>query len=508
MNRREFLFSSSVLALASSTRLRADSSSPPQFPESSLRRTRYIEAIPVPEYHRAPQSAYEAFRDIKFGVRIHWGIYSIWHRGNESWPFLKMSFADRQLYNQLYKTWNPTGFDADRWMDLFHDSGMKMFAFTSKHHEGFSMFDTKTRVRQRANWTAPGGPAIESCDLAYSIMETPFRRDVVRELCDAAHKRGIKIDLYFSHPDWYDADFRPYVYHPLQVPSSLQLTSAEEVDEAKKLLGDGWVTVAGPSPEQAARMMARHRAQLIELLTSYGTIDMVCLDMWLGRSLWPELRKTILQLRQLQPNVMFRDRGIGNYGDYYTPERVVPGGKQAADAPWFVIYPLGTDFSYEPDAAKHKGAAWIVRNLVDSVAKGGGFMVGVGPSATGEFHPEAERQLRAAGDWLKVNGEGIYSTRPRDATLWSEGDTIRYTRSKDRRWVYAFSLQWPGRELMLTSVKPRAGSDIHLLGYPEPLHWNYDSARGLAVSLPDSLQDATHRPCQFAWSLKIETQNG
>ena len=508
MNRRDFLYSSAALALASSTNLHADSLPQHHFPENLRRRTSFIEEVPVPEYHNAPQSAYEAFRDMKFGVRIHWGIYSIWHRGRESWPFLDMSFADRQQYNQLYKTWNPTGFDADQWMELFHESGMKMFAFTSKHHEGFSMFDTKTRVRQRANWTAPGGPAIESCDLAYSIMETPFRRDVVKELCDAAHKRGIKIDLYFSHPDWYDADFRPYVYHPLQVPSSLQLTGGQEIDEAKKQLGDRWAVVPDPTPEQAARMMARHRAQLVELLSNYGTIDMVCLDMWLGRGLWPELRKTILQLRQLQPNVMFRDRGIGNYGDYYTPERVVPGSKQTADAPWFVIYPLGTDFSYEADAAKHKGTAWIVHNLVDSVAKGGGFMVGVGPSATGEFHPEAQRQLRATGDWLKINGEGIYNTRPRDGALWSERDAIRYTRSKDSRWVYAFSLQWPEKELLLTSVKPRSESKIQLLGYSESLRWNYDSSRGLVVSVPDTLQDADRQPGQFAWAFKIETENG
>ena len=85
-------------------------------------------------------------------------------------------------------------------MDAFKESGMKMFAFTTKHHEGFSMFDTRTRVKNRANWTAAGGPKIESCDLAYSIMETPFRRDIVKKLCDAAHKRDIKIDLYFSHP--------------------------------------------------------------------------------------------------------------------------------------------------------------------------------------------------------------------------------------------------------------------------------------------------------------------
>lgn len=508
MNRRDLLYSSAALALASSARLRADSPSQRHLPERELRGTSYVEEIPVQEYHHAPQSAYEAFRDMKFGIRIHWGIYSIWHRGRESWPFLKMSFADRQQYQGLYKTWNPSGFDADRWMDLFQESGLKMFAFTSKHHEGFSMFDTKTRVHQRANWTAPGGPVIDNCDLAYSIMETPFRRDVVKELCEAAHKRDLKIDLYFSHPDWYDADFRPYVCHPLQVPSSLQLTSAQEMNEAKKLLGDRWVTVPDPTPEQAARMMARHRTQLVELLTNYGSIDMVCLDMWLGRSLWPELRKTILQLRQLQPNVMLRDRGIGNYGDYYTPERVVPSDKQATDAPWFVIYPLGTDFSYEPDAAKHKGTAWIIRNLVDSVAKGGGFMVGVGPSASGDFHPEAQRQMRATGDWLKINGQGIYNTRPRDGVLWAEGDAIRYTRSKDRRFVYAFILEWQGKELLLTSVRPRFESKIYLLGYPEPLRWNYHPSRGLSILLPDNLQDVTHRPGQFIWTFKIETKSG
>lgn len=86
---------------------------------------------------------------------------------------------------------------------------MKMFAITTKHHEGFSMFDTKTRVKSRANWVVPGGPRIEPCDLAYSVMETPLRRDIIGELCDAAHKGDMKIDLYFSHPDWYDADFRP-----------------------------------------------------------------------------------------------------------------------------------------------------------------------------------------------------------------------------------------------------------------------------------------------------------
>jgi alpha-L-fucosidase len=147
-----------------------------------------------------------------------------------------MSFEDRQKYNNLYKTWNPTAFDADAWINIFCESGMKMFAFTTKHHEGFSMFDTKTRVMNRTNWTAAGGPRIENCNLAYSIMETPFRRDIVKELCDAAHRQNIKIDLYFSHPDWYDADFRPYVSHPLQVASSAKMLPVRDLREDPQIL--------------------------------------------------------------------------------------------------------------------------------------------------------------------------------------------------------------------------------------------------------------------------------
>ena len=129
MNRRTFVLSAGALALASSSRLRGEAPRPGhEFPPNELRSVPYIEEVPVPEYHWAPTSAYEAFRDMKFGVRLHWGLYSIWHRGRESWPFLNMSLEDRQQYNELYKTWNPVGFDADEWVGLFQESGMKMFA--------------------------------------------------------------------------------------------------------------------------------------------------------------------------------------------------------------------------------------------------------------------------------------------------------------------------------------------------------------------------------------------
>ena len=119
----------------------------------------------------------------------------------------------------------------------------------------------------------------------------------------------------------------------------------------------------------------------------------------------------MLDLRRLQPDVMFRDRGIGNYGDYDTPERVIPGSKSKGDRPWFVIYPLAKDFDYDPDPGHYKGGEWIIRSLLDCVAKGGNFMVGVGPDANGKFHPQAIENIQTAGAWLKVNGEGIYATR-------------------------------------------------------------------------------------------------
>jgi alpha-L-fucosidase len=504
MNRREFLVSGATLA-AASVYPGIGQSFPPAhgFPASLLRTDSYVETEPIAGYHWAPPTAYEAFRDMKFGIRIHWGIYSIWHRGAESWPFLSMSFEDRQKYNSLYETWNPAGFDAETWMSVFKESGMKMFAFTSKHHEGFSMFDTKTRVKNRANWTAAGGPKLERCDLAYSIMETPFRRDIIKELCDAAHKRDIKIDLYFSHPDWYDADFRPYVSHPLQVPSSAEILMRHDVESTQKKYDNHPVIVADPTDAEVARMMERHRAQLVELLTNYGQIDMLCLDMYLGPRVWPELRKTVMKVRELQPNVMLRNRGIGNYGDYYTPERVVPGSTEASDKPWFCIYPLGTDFSYEPDAAKYKGTQWIVENLVDTAAKGGGLMIGVGPSSHGEFHPEAIRQMRGTGAWLRVNGEAIYETRPRDEARWSEGDTVRFTRSKDRLFVYVMFTSWPGKQATLQSLRPKTDSKITLLGSNAVLPWKHDPVQGTVISFPENLQQASNRPCEYAWSLKV-----
>lgn len=457
----------------------------------------WIEREPLPGYRQASEAARERFRDLKFGVRIHWGLYSLWHLQHESWEFLKMEPKRKAEYLGLARSFDPKRFDADAWMRLFAETGMRVFAFTTKHHDGFSLFDTKARVKRRIDWAAPGGPRLEDCDTAFSVMESPFGRDVVRELCEAARRHGIAIDFYFSHPDWYDADFRPYNSHPARMESAI--AHPEEWGDAP---GEGDFRAPDPTPAETERMIARHRRQLTELLTNYGPIDLLCLDQWLGPKVWPQLRQTIMELRRLQPDVMMRCRGIGNYGDYYTPEGFVPGDRENTDMPWMVIYPLGRSFSYEPDAARHKGGPWIVRSLVDAVAKGGNFMVGVGPDENGDWHPAVRENFAFVRDWMRVNAGGIHATRPRPGELWREGDDVRFTRSKDGKTTWAFALRWPGATLRLATLEAGSATEVRLEGYGRPLAWRQRTA-GLEVDIPAELQREGRRPCREVWGFRI-----
>jgi alpha-L-fucosidase len=474
---------------------------------TGIKTSTICEPVAVPEYEYASEQAYEDFQDIKYGVRLHWGLYTL-NETDASWPLITMTHAQRQEYQQLYKSFNPQQFDADKWMEFFAECGLRMFALTTKHHEGFSLFDTKTRVKQRINWTAEGGPAIEDCDLAYSVMDTPFKRDIIKEVCDAAHKYDIKIDLYFSHPDWYDADFRMYGYSPMMTPEGdpkgADVLIPGEYERIKEFQG-GKHQSYGPAhtPEQRERMMQRHRAQLEELLTNYGKIDMVCLDQWMASDLWPAMRQTMLELRKIQPDVMFRARGIGNYGDYYTAEGFIPTDKEKTNMPWYVTYALAWGSAYDPKEEHYRGGPWVLQSLLDTIPKGGNFMICIGPDKHGLFHPRAIEDLRIVGQWLKINGEGVYSTRARPGTLWKEGDHIRFTRSKDRRFIYTICLNWPGTSLALTTVKPRKGSTIHMLGSKQPLPWT-QTPEGVVIKFPESLQSPTNRPCDHAWVLKIE----
>lgn len=320
---------------------------------------------------------------------------------------------------------------------------------------------------------------------------------------EAARRHGLGINFYFSQWDWYDADFR--------------------WSGIGKILYDPMTT----DPEGWSRFIARHREQIRELLTNYGPVDAFEFDCeprgtwqryygawqpWWERGVrdwiraWPDIEQTVKMARNLQPDALFRERGIGAYGDFHTPEGFVPDApdprtESASVKVWQVIYPLAGRASYYPSAAAYHDGAWIVTNLVDVVAKGGNFQVGIGPDASGLFHPAAIKALEYAGDWLKVNGEAIYATRP--WVSYGEGEDIRFTRSKDGRYVYAISLKWPGKQLMLKSVRARNGSTIHLLGIPDPLPWHNAPQSGLVVELPEALQAESNRPCAQAYAFKI-----
>ena len=282
-------------------------------------------------YRHASLVTVEAWKDLKFGMRIHWGPYSVLGL-DASWPLQGSSKEFQNAYFTLYQVFNPTEFSADEWADLAARAGMKYFVFTTRHHDGFSMFDTKTTVDSirrapggSSGQTPPGVGRIESCKIHYSMMDTPYKKDIVAALAQAFRKRGMGIGFYYSWPDWHDPDSRW---------------------DKKNMFYDPRYTQES-DPEHWKVFLDRIRQQLRELCTNYGNLMELSLDGNLAEFAWPETVKMVQMVRELQPNVLLRERGIGPYGDFTTPEHYVPEDpfKKPLAFPWEAIetirQPLG-----------------------------------------------------------------------------------------------------------------------------------------------------------------------
>ncbi len=411
-----------------------------------------------PDYHHAPAEAVEVFQDLKFGIRIHWGLYCM-IGSHESWGLAGASREFWNLYNVLYQFFNPTGFDPDAWVSLFERAGIRFFTLTTKHHDGFCLWPTKTThpsIRLTPQAFNRGVQHFETIVHSYSVADTPYKKDIVGMLVQAARRKGLGIGLYYSHVDWHDPAF---AWDPFSLHYDPKFT--EESDPAR------WRT-----------FIAHEREQVRELMTQYGKVDLLCFDIGWPKAAAGEIAEIAKMVRKLQPNLLVRNRGLGAYGDFFTPERQIPEGP--AEGTWMVIYPCGQAFSYLPNDV-YKPSEWILASLISAVAKGGNFEVGFGPTPEGAWPQETVERLEQVGEWLKVNGEAIYNTRPRKT--FREGDVIWLTRSKDARSVYAISMNWPGTRLVLRSVRALPASQVFMLGARKPLKWCQDSG-GLVIDIP------------------------
>ena len=429
-------------------------------------------------YHHAPQAAIEAFKDLKFGIRIHWGLYCL-IGSDASWA---LAGADKRFwdaYNVLYQFFNPTDFDADAWMDLFQRAGLKYFTFTTKHHDGFSLWPTKTAqdsIRLTPQGYSSGGVEhFEKVRHNYSIMDGPYKKDIVGNLVRAGRTKGLGVGLYYSHVDWHDPAF---AWDPFNLYYDPHFTPASD-------------------PKRWQTFIDHERQQVRELMTNYRKIDYLDFDIGWPQAAAHAIAEVTMMVRELQPDVIIRGRGIGAYGDYYTPERTVPGGPSTGV--WKVIYPCGQAFSYLPNDI-YKPAEWILDNLIEITAKGGNFEVGFGAMPNGRWPAETVERLEYVGNWLGVNGEAIYNTRP--LKTFREGSTVWFTSSKTGDVVYAISVGWPGRTFTTNSVRAKDGSRVLMLGSELPLEW-HQNGQALVIEIPESL--AENKPCQHAYVFKIQT---
>jgi len=363
------------------------------------------------------------FHEAKYGPFIHWGLYAIpagtWKGkripGIGEWIMNRARIPVRE-YEQLARQFNPVKFDANEWVQLAKDAGMKYIVITSKHHDGFALYDSKVS--------------------RYDVVDaTPFKRDVLKELADACAKQGMRLGFYYSQSqDWHDPN------------------------------GAGNEWDFGPDEKKDYDRYLREKAepQVRELLTGYGPVALVWFDT--PRMMTEERAQRFVDIvRSLQPKTLIDGR-LGIEGDYVTTgDNVIPADVQKTA--WEVPATINHTWGYKTYDKDWKSAGQITFKLIDIVSKGGNYLLNVGPMADGIIPQASQDVLRHVGDWLKVNGEAVYGAGA--TPFGAELGEFSSRGAKDVRGDRLFlqQVQWrvttrPGKLYFTFFDEPRAPFEI------------------------------------------------
>ena len=433
----------------------------------------------VPPVEEDVRANIAAWQDLKFGMFIHWGAYSQWGvieswslcPEDKDWQYKARGDMDyfeyRNKYEDLKKTFNPVGFDPDKWAEAAAYAGMKYVVFTSKHHDGFCMFDT------------------HQTDYKITSEECPFhtnpKANIAKEVMDAYRAHGIKAGLYFSFPDWHNNDFWWRRFPP----------------KSPKINYDPQL-----HPEKWAAYQDFIAAQLQELTCGdYGPLMLMWYDMPVtdeGRTVEYDWERFARVVRGNQPGLIMVGRGMKNeYENYTTPEQEIP--EEALDYPWESCITMTYSWSWRPNLT-YKSTRTLLSMLVKIVSRGGNLLLNVGPNGNGELDPDAYVRLQEIGDWMQINGEGIYGTKA--VAPYQEGQ-VYYTAKGD--YVYAFYLPEEGEkvpeQISMGAFVPVSSRGVTLMGAKKPLRWKRTD-EGIVIDVPASLVDEL--PCEPILGFKIK----
>jgi alpha-L-fucosidase len=370
-------------------------------------------ALAQAPYTPAPENlkAREWFQDAKFGLFVHWGVYSVLGDGEWVMNNQKIQVAD---YEKLPAFFNPEQFNAAEWVAMVKAAGMKYITITSKHHDGFAMFDSKVS--------------------AWDIVDrTPYRKDVLKALAEECRKQGIKLFFYYSQLDWHSPDYYP--------------RGRTGNDTGRPDTGN-WDTY-----------IHYMNAQLTELLTNYGEIGGIWFDGWWDRpdAKW-RLDETYALIHRLQPQALV---GANHHKkpfdgeDFQMFEKDLPGhntagfneDSQIGALPLEMCDTINGAWGFNLQDRRHKSTRDLVHLLVKGAGYNANFLLNVGPMPDGRIQPEHSARLKEVGDWLAVHGESIYGTRGGPVTPRPWGVTTRKGRT-----VYVHVLNWQDASLLVPPV--------------------------------------------------------